>query len=218
MFTTWHGNYQKHHRIILWFSLSANMFLWIEEKGNFDLKTWIRELNQNKNRATTFWKASLDSKWLLMRVTAGSLKVNTSLAKLVSRQHLFLIGQDFLTRLENWSKSSTIGMVPSFIFWRLAVSEWPCWFLTRKTEGVCFLQSPTSPLPSLFPPPSPLPFSTSSRSHPVPHVTLLVSSRKFMSGLDFSGGRFFSFWGAPFFYSRGHFLGLEKGTAKFRGA
>ena len=115
------------------------------KKGTFDLKTWIRKLNQNKNRATTFWKASLDSKWLLMRVTAGSLKVNTSLAKLVSRQHLFLIGQDFLTRLENWSKSNTIGMVPSFIFWRLAVSEWPCWFLTRKTEGLCFLQSPSPP-------------------------------------------------------------------------
>ena len=95
MYTTWHGNYQEHHRIILWFSLSANMFLWIAEKGNFDLKTWIRKLDQNKNRATTFWKASLDSKWPLMRVTAGSLKVNTSLAKLVSRQNFFLIRQVF---------------------------------------------------------------------------------------------------------------------------
>ena len=61
--------------------------------------------------------------------------------------------------------------------------------------------------------------------HTVPHVTLLVSKGKFTSGLDFSGGRFFSFRGALFFlqggafnYSGGHFLGLEKSTAKFRGA
>ena len=95
MFTTWHGNFQEHHRIVLWFWLNANMILWIEEKDNFDLKTRISKLNQNKNRATTFWKASLDSKWLLMRVTAASLKVNTSLAKLVSRQNFFLIRQVF---------------------------------------------------------------------------------------------------------------------------
>ena len=46
-----------------------------------------------------------------------------------------------------------------------------------------------------------------------------------MGGLDFSGGRFFSFRGALFFrpggafsISGGHFFVLEKGTAKFREA
>ena len=61
--------------------------------------------------------------------------------------------------------------------------------------------------------------------HTVSHVTLLVSSGKFMGGSAFSGGRFFSIRGALFFcqwgavfISGGHFLGLEKSTAKFRGA
>ena len=39
--------------------------------------------------------------------------------------------------------------------------------------------------------------------HPVSHVTLLVSGGKFASGLDFSGGRCFSFRGAPFFLQGG---------------
>ena len=61
--------------------------------------------------------------------------------------------------------------------------------------------------------------------HTVSHVTLLVSSGKFMGGLDFSGGRFISLRGALFFrpggafsISGGHFFVLEKSTAKFRGA
>ena len=52
--------------------------------------------------------------------------------------------------------------------------------------------------------------------HPVSHVTLLVSGGKFASGLDFSGGRCFSFRGAPFFLqggalflSGGHFLPVK---------
>ena len=45
-----------------------------------------------------------------------------------------------------------------------------------------------------------------------------VSSGKFTSGLDFSGQRFFSsegffFFRRALFLLRGHFLGLEKGTA-----
>ena len=40
------------------------------------------------------------------------------------------------------------------------------------------------------------------------HVTLLVSSGKFMGGSAFSGGAFFH-QGALFFITEGHFLGLE---------
>ena len=155
MFTTWHGNYQKHHRIILWFSLSANMFLWIEEKGNFDLKTWIGELNQNKNRATTFWKASLDSKWPLMRVTAGSLKVNTSLAKFVPRQHFFLIGRFLKTRLENWTQNQTQQewcLPSSFEGW-LSLNDRADFLLARLKASASYnLPHPPFPLSSLPPP------------------------------------------------------------------
>ena len=62
-------------------------------------------------------------------------------------------------------------------------------------------------------------------SHTVSHVTLLVSSGKFMSGSAFSGRCFFFVRGALIFgqggapfISGGHFLDLEKSTAKFRGA
>ena len=55
-----------------------------------------------------------------------------------------------------------------------------------------------------------------SSSGPVSHITLLVSGGKFASGLDFSGGRCFSFRGAPFFLqggalflSGGHFLPVK---------
>ena len=68
-------------------------------------------------------------------------------------------------------------------------------------------------------------FSLAPTPHPVFHVTLLMRGGKFASGLDFSGGRFFSFRGALFFrpggafsISGGHFFVLEKSTAKFRGA
>ena len=46
--------------------------------------------------------------------------------------------------------------------------------------------------------------------HTVPYVTLLVSSGKFTSGLDFSGGRFFSFRGALLFTQGGTFWALKK--------
>ena len=153
MFTTWHGNFQEHHRIVLWFWLNANMFLWIEEKDNFDLKTRISKFNQNKNRATTFWKASLDSKWLLMRVTAASLRVNTSLAKLVSRQNFFLIKQVFLTRLENWRKSNTIGkraclhLLKAGCLWMTVLISY-----SQDWRRLLLTISPI-PLPSLLPPP-----------------------------------------------------------------
>ena len=49
--------------------------------------------------------------------------------------------------------------------------------------------------------------------HTVSHVTFLVSSGKFTGGLDFSGGRCFSFRGAlyfvqggAYFLSEGHFF------------
>ena len=42
------------------------------------------------------------------------------------------------------------------------------------------------------------------------HVTLLVSSGKFMGGLDFSGGRFFSVRGALFLFQGGTFLSLKR--------
>ena len=64
-----------------------------------------------------------------------------------------------------------------------------------------------------------------SPPHTVSHVTLLVSSGKFMSGSAFSGRCFFFVRGALIFgqggapfISGGHFLDLEKSTAKFRGA
>ena len=47
-------------------------------------------------------------------------------------------------------------------------------------------------------------------NHTVPHVTLLVSSGKFTSGSDFSGGRFFSFRGALLFTQGGTFWALKK--------
>ena len=66
---------------------------------------------------------------------------------------------------------------------------------------------------------------TGLAGHTVSHVTLLVSSGKFMSGSAFSGRCFFFVRGALIFgqggapfISRGHFLDLEKSTAKFRGA
>ena len=50
-------------------------------------------------------------------------------------------------------------------------------------------------------------------THPVSHVTLLVSGGKFAGGLDFSGGavfpsggRFILFRGALIFFSGGHFF------------
>ena len=47
--------------------------------------------------------------------------------------------------------------------------------------------------------------------HPVSRVTLLVSGGKFAGGLDFSGGRCFSFRGALYFVQGGAYF-LSGGT------
>ena len=68
----------------------------------------------------------------------------------------------------------------------------------KRRSGILLLAPPSQP------------------SHTMSQVTLLVSGGKFASRLDFSGGRCFSFRGAPFFLqggalflSGGHFLPVK---------
>ena len=102
-----------------------------------------------------------------MRVTGGSLRINTSLAKLLSRQHFFLIGQVFfnkigkLKEIKHNRNGACLHLLKAGGLWMTVLisysQDWRPLLLT------------ISPIPSLLPPPIPFaPFYPLKISHTRP--------------------------------------------------